>query len=346
MSCKLRDQYTRQAFEVEDIGRRDNYTFIYNPYDQSVETYDTSRKDSGLGFKRKLVGRSVKEFPFECDSAYSYFVELYRKATLFEGNNDIYFIGWVHPDHGYSLDEEPVEDIKKKITNFNLIRDELREKYDQLAGCIEDPDVRSVFRQHVFIAGGCIASMIRGDEPKDFDFFLNSKDALYKVVEYFVSQHNQRSYDDSELSVSVGDDGKVNLSVPGGYVKMRGGSKTDPVSFSPTAITFPNDLQLIVVGEETEREMISKFDFVHTMAYYKPNLDEFFIDEDAFSAASDNKLVYNITDPNPIGAAKRLLRFVQRGWEIDHKEHMKILLNVNRVKDEGSFGELKEYTFM
>ncbi len=340
------DQYTRQAFEVEDIGRRNNYTFIYNPYDQSVETYDTSRKDSGLGFKRKLVGRSVKDFPFECDSAYSYFVELYRKATLFEGNNDIYFIGWVHPDHGYSLNEDLVQDIKKKITNFNFIRGELRKKYDQLSRCIADSEVRSVFSRHVFIAGGCLASMIRGDEPKDFDFFLNSKDALYKVVEYFVNQHNQRSYVDRELSVSIWDDGKVTFSVPGGYTKQKGESKTDPVRFSPTDITFPNNLQLIVVGAETEREIISKFDFVHTMSYYKPNTDEFFMGEDAFNASVSNRLVYNIADPNPIGAAKRMLRFVQRGWEIDHKEHMKILLNVNKVKDERSFGELKEYTFM
>ena len=51
----MQDRFTYQAFEVEDLHARLNYTYVYNPYDQSVEMYDTN-----VAGGKKLVGRRYK----------------------------------------------------------------------------------------------------------------------------------------------------------------------------------------------------------------------------------------------------------------------------------------------
>lgn len=108
---QLRGPDVRQAFEVEDIGTRENYTLVYEPISKRVEFYNTSR---GIGRRLDLVyqeqdgclvpktedkGYLINLNPLGCREAYEYFRKLYsHSAGLTATYSDICFLGWVDPD--------------------------------------------------------------------------------------------------------------------------------------------------------------------------------------------------------------------------------------------------------
>jgi hypothetical protein len=103
----LQPETVRQAFEVEDIYRRTNFTFVYEPTTKQVDLFETSR---GVGKRLDMSYREQGGFlmpiggpsgavtnPLGCTNAYKYFVTLYGKSiNTFTGG--IVFLGWVDPD--------------------------------------------------------------------------------------------------------------------------------------------------------------------------------------------------------------------------------------------------------
>ena len=335
---KLQDKYSLQAFEVEDIGRRENYMFVYNPYDQTVELYDTSR--SVIGGK-KLKSRIAKDFPFECETAYQYFKYLYDKSVKFEEDNDIYFIGWVHPESVMPVVELKKRKLKNEITNLEEIKSKLRLKHREFCSSIKDWKLRKVFRKHTYIAGGAIASLIRGEEPKDYDIFFDNKKALEEILKYYVDRHNARYEEtNSNYKLTVSSDySSVGLFLNHPYVKSDEEDNKDmnPVMFSMRAVSFPNGFQLIIDNDTQESKSVNRFDFVHTMGYFHPFQNKLVVKPETLAAIKENKLIYNYQGSNPIGSAKRLLRFISRGWEIENKEHMKLLKKISHIDHDPVF---------
>ena len=113
----MEDKFTYQAFEVEDLHARENYTYVYNPYDQSVEMYDTSRNEAG-GSIKKLVGRKRDEFPGDCETAYDYYKSLHEEAHKIDPERPVVILGYVHPETIYPLAEMEEWDESKKIHNY------------------------------------------------------------------------------------------------------------------------------------------------------------------------------------------------------------------------------------
>lgn len=342
---KLRNKYTWQAFEVEDIGRRENYTFEYNPYDQAVNMYDTSR---GVGKKLKM--RKTKEFPFECETAYDYFKYLCEKSLKFEPDNDIYFLGWVHPVTVQPLAEMKKRSLKNEINNYDEIKSKLKGKHKEFCKTIKDIKIRKLFRKHAYIAGGAIASLIKGEEPKDYDYFFDNKEVLEKVLRYYVDRHNamyEGTNNDYKLTVN-NTGGKVGLFLNKEYVPSdeENNKHMNPVLFSRYAISFPKGYQIIIDNDNNECKSVDRFDFVHTMGYFHPYQNKLVVKEETLAAIKYNKLIYNYQGTNPIGSAKRLLRFVKRGWEIDNKEYIKLLKKISKINHDDVFDlEGEEYFF-
>lgn len=97
----------RQAFEVENIRNRNNFTFVFEPTTKQVDMFDTSRqvgKRLEMTYREKgglllPVGgpRNANMNPLDCFHAYDYFKALYDKS-LRGLSGDICFLGWVDPD--------------------------------------------------------------------------------------------------------------------------------------------------------------------------------------------------------------------------------------------------------
>lgn len=109
----------RQAFEVENVQTRENFTQVYEPELKEIQFFNTSR---GVGKKLELVYREkdgdliptfCKDFvlgemapnPLGCKTAYTYFTALYEKSLNIVKSHPIVFLGWVDPDTIEPLDE-------------------------------------------------------------------------------------------------------------------------------------------------------------------------------------------------------------------------------------------------
>jgi hypothetical protein len=105
----LQPDNVRQAFEVENIYSRENFTFVYEPTTKQVDMFNTSRGVRG-GKQLDMTYREQDDFlmpiggpwnalmnPLGCTKAYDYFVKMYNKS-LSDFRGGVMFLGWVDPD--------------------------------------------------------------------------------------------------------------------------------------------------------------------------------------------------------------------------------------------------------
>lgn len=69
-----------------------------------------------------------------------------------------------------------------------VIRRALKQKLDDWAKTITDPEVRKAARENAIIAGGSIASMLLGEKISDFDVYFETSGVAGKVAQYYVDQ--------------------------------------------------------------------------------------------------------------------------------------------------------------
>lgn len=100
----MKNNETEQAFEVEDIKKRKNYTFHYRPNDSvlMVDTSLGSHENILCEFPADTNKESITAFPFGCKTSYEYFVHMYNKALH---GTEIVFLGWVDPKNYKPLEE-------------------------------------------------------------------------------------------------------------------------------------------------------------------------------------------------------------------------------------------------
>jgi len=95
--------FPSNAFEVEDIERRENYTFW--KVDDEVYFIDTTRTfqplaDYGSKDIKHVFGPN--KFPFHCENAEEYFEHMYHKSQNLDQN--ILFLAWLDPETGEQLE--------------------------------------------------------------------------------------------------------------------------------------------------------------------------------------------------------------------------------------------------
>jgi hypothetical protein len=67
----------------------------------------------------------------------------------------------------------------------------IRKKIDDWLETIEDRDVRKVAIENTIVSGGCIASMLQGESPKDYDIYFRTLEAAALVAKYYVAEFNK-----------------------------------------------------------------------------------------------------------------------------------------------------------
>lgn len=68
------------------------------------------------------------------------------------------------------------------------IRAILAKKCGDWFASIEDPEVRALAEKNTIVTGGCIASMLLGDEVNDFDLYFTNKSTAEAVAKYYVKR--------------------------------------------------------------------------------------------------------------------------------------------------------------
>lgn len=76
---------------------------------------------------------------------------------------------------------------------------------------IEDKSVLDLVKKNTIVTGGCIASMLLGEEVNDFDVYFRDHATTKAVAEYYVARFKQK-HGEAEFALSVFDrDGRVKV---------------------------------------------------------------------------------------------------------------------------------------
>jgi hypothetical protein len=157
-------------------------------------------------------------------------------------------------------------------------------------------------RDRMVIAGGCFASMIIGEEVKDYDVFLLEDDHNTRIMEYMETKYRDREEND----IRIGSSGYMNND----RIKKTmffGGSKC----------------QYILTDFETREELINSFDFKHCRVSYDLMTEKLFITRETMDLILNKELDPSRPDdlPNPW----RYDKFYNRGWkERGHQDFVTI----------------------
>jgi len=73
--------------------------------------------------------------------------------------------------------------LKKKT-----IKSILRNKINAWLETIKDDALRDVCKKEVIVTGGCIASMLLGEDVNDFDVYFRTKETVRKIADYYVKE--------------------------------------------------------------------------------------------------------------------------------------------------------------
>jgi len=148
------------------------------------------------------------------------------------------------------------------------------------------------------IAGGCLASELQGDVPRDIDlFFLNLSDRINIPTHLELVKNNDLQYhDDSLISSHV--------------IRYNGLIVDERLKYPPSM-----DINVILTKFKTWKELIDNFDMLHCKMVYDPEKDAFFISKKAYNAAVDKKIVNAKNVPLK---SFRVQKFIDRGYTIEN----------------------------
>lgn len=94
--------------------------------------------------------------------------------------------------------DTPSHGLKSKT-----IKSVIRNKVNEWLASIEDEELRKLCHKEAIVTGGCIASMLLGEEVNDFDIYFRTKDTVAKVAAYYVKKFNARRSAQGGVPVNI-----------------------------------------------------------------------------------------------------------------------------------------------
>lgn len=174
-----------------------------------------------------------------------------------------------------------------------IIRKELRDRLEGL------PIAYYELFKTAILTGGAIGSILRDDNPNDWDVYLEQSQAA-KFLDWVLK--NAENIQDCILEL------------PHKYT----GTQVNGKYVTAYATTFVNKLQ-VITGFNKEHRL--EFDFVHCMPYFDMETQKLHISKQQYKACMEKKLIKNPRVVKPAGemitSTKRLEKFLDNGWTID-----------------------------
>ncbi len=182
------------------------------------------------------------------------------------------------------IERGEIEAVKIAVkTHLRIMMSELPSSYPQM------------FKNGI-LAGGAIASLFHGEEPNDWDIYLET----HSLSNQFLDRVMKGLDGIEDVIADINPNYNVTTLLDGKIVTER-------------AVTFRNKLQVIVMTDRTSRET---FDFLHCMPYFEFGSGNFYISRAQYDAIKQRKLVQNPKfkdQPN----VRRLQKLIAQGWKTD-----------------------------
>lgn len=240
-----------------------------------------------------------------------------------------------------------------------------RNKIDDLCKHISknNKDLADNFKKHCFISGGAITSLLQGDQPNDFDIYIDNLDVLAEIGKYYTNQWNENhknskvfdiikhEEDNKRLEIIVRSSGIVeeDKEIEDEYNDEYDGTlppkeiidEIDTVEelknekyrvkcITSNAISLSDNVQIVCRFCGTPEEIFENYDFIHTMQAYVRINDELLLNVDSLVSIMCKRLEYK-GSLFPICSLFRLRKFLSRGWTISSIEILKMAHQISKL---------------
>jgi len=226
-----------------------------------------------------------------------------------------------------------------KIKTINKI---IQQKVADWLGSIDNDSLRNDVKGKVIVTGGCITSMLQGDDVNDFDIYFKDAEITERIARYYVDIANLKH----DESITVTNDDRVRIIISSGIVgeqpEERDDSQTqklntekdqtkdyDPIHLSENAITLSGKVQLITRFYGDPEEIHKNYDFIHCTNYW--TFDTKLVTNKRALESILTKELHYVGSLYPICSIIRTRKFIGRGWRIHAGQYLKMCFQVSEL---------------
>lgn len=236
----------------------------------------------------------------------------------------------------------------------------IQSKIEKWADSVNDPEVKKIIENNTILTGGSIASMLLNEKVNDFDFYLDSKDAVKKITEYYTKNiseikvvdglehqgfdYNSATEEDFEKIDFNHQFGRCIHNIESDRIKLfiqdygifkidvadenKESDKFLPTFFTSNAISLTDDIQIVIRFHGPANKIHENYDFVHATNYYESKSKKLFLREPALTSILTKDLQY-IGSKYPLTSVIRSKKFIQRGFTCGAGTYLKMLYQVS-----------------
>lgn len=238
--------------------------------------------------------------------------------------------------------------------NRKNIKSVINKKFNEFLESIEDVEVKSLVKNNTIITGGCIVSMLLGEEIHDFDMYFTDENTTLKVAEYYVKKFNgihsgtkaKVNNEEGRIRVFIQSDGvagddesepdlepyedemQTNVTPESDVENIPETPKYQPVYLTSNAITLSNKVQLVIRFYGEADKIHENYDFVHCTNYWTSSNNELVLRQEALEAILNKELKY-VGSKYPLCSIIRTRKFINRGWKINAGQYLKMCMQLN-----------------
>jgi hypothetical protein len=235
------------------------------------------------------------------------------------------------------------------------IRAVIAKKMKQWTDTIDDESVRKLAQRNTIVTGGCIASMLIGENVNDFDVYFADKRTAVAVGEYYVAKfvaqtghpmkvesetdrvrivtesgHRGETGGVAEIGQGDIDDVYDGLNEQALAIESEGDPKFRPVFISTNAITLSDKVQLVLRFYGKADEIHENYDFVHCTNYWSSLDGQLVLRQPALEAILARELKY-VGSKYPVCSVIRLRKFIKRGWTVNAGQILKMMMQISEM---------------
>ncbi len=221
---------------------------------------------------------------------------------------------------------------------LKTIKKIIASKFDAWANSITDEPLRKMVMENTIITGGCIVSLLCGEDVNDFDLYFRNRATCAAVAKYYAK------FFPNDVEIRESEDGRISIRVTPNLI-YKGEEETSddspiaaegkdaefkPIYMSSNAITLSDKIQIVVRFFGEPEEIHANYDFVHCTCYWSSWDNELVTPVKALTSIMTRELFY-VGSKYPLCSMIRIRKFIARKWTISAGQMLKIMLQLNEL---------------
>jgi hypothetical protein len=201
-----------------------------------------------------------------------------------------------NPDGTIVRDDKETQLRNKMFNEFergviNRVKHKLKEKYWMYI------PQELMHNANIIVAGGCFASLMRGETPHDIDVFILDNERAKSLVKMHINSIKQKNPSSDLIK-----EGNMNY--------------MDNESVEYTAFDVITKIQFITTKYKTREDLIKDFDMMHCCVSYVPYDDRLYITREVFDTIMKKEIRSNQKGVMEFVKPYRVNKMMDRGWSI------------------------------